>query len=104
MEAHTDGSNPSRSASNYDIEIILYFELCGPKINPVSGGLASHRRRRICPSVTSMQVVREQRSPRTWLAVLHHLAGLVVGAVSFPIVLAGITAGAALAPSEVGRR
>jgi hypothetical protein len=39
MEIHTDGSNPSRSASSYDIEITLYFELCGPKINPVSGAL-----------------------------------------------------------------
>ena len=45
-----------------------------------------------------MQFVREQRSPRTWLAVLHHLAGLVIGAVSFPLVLAGVTVGAVLAP------
>ena len=51
----------------------------------------------------SMQLVREHGSlgtgaPRTWLAVLHHLTGLVIGAVSFPIVLAGVTVGAALAP------
>ena len=51
-----------------------------------------------------MQLVREQRlvghrrPSRTWLAVLHHLTGLIVGAVSFPIVVAGVTAGAALAP------
>jgi signal transduction histidine kinase len=45
-----------------------------------------------------MQLVREQRPPRTWLAVLHHLAGLVIGAVSFLIVVAGVTAGAALLP------
>ena len=45
-----------------------------------------------------MQLVREQRPPRTWLAVLHHLVGLVIGAVSFPIVVAGVTAGAALLP------
>ena len=51
-----------------------------------------------------MQLVREQRlvghrrPSRTWLAVLHHLMGLIVGAVSFPIVVAGVTAGAALAP------
>ena len=45
-----------------------------------------------------MQLVRDQRPPRTWLAVLHHLAGLVIGAVSFPIVVAGVTAGAALLP------
>jgi hypothetical protein len=43
VEAHTDGSNPSRSASNYDIEITLYFELCGPKIYPVSGALPPMR-------------------------------------------------------------
>ena len=40
----------------------------------------------------------DRRPSRTWLAVLHHLIGLVVGAVSFPIVLAGVTVGAALAP------
>ncbi|HEY5400600.1 MAG TPA: histidine kinase [Trebonia sp.] len=45
-----------------------------------------------------MQLVREQRPPRTWLAVLHHLTGLLIGAVSFPLVLAGVTAGAVLAP------
>jgi signal transduction histidine kinase len=45
-----------------------------------------------------MQLAREQRPPRTWLVVLHHLAGLVIGAVSFPIVVAGVTAGAALLP------
>jgi len=51
-----------------------------------------------------MQLVREQpparerRPPRTWLAVLHHLAGLLIGAVSFPLVLAGVTVGAVLAP------
>ena len=49
-------------------------------------------------SVSGMQLVRGQRSPRTWLAVLHHLAGLVIGAVSFPLVLAGVTVGAVLAP------
>jgi signal transduction histidine kinase len=45
-----------------------------------------------------MQLVREQRPRRTWLAVLHHLAGLVIGAVSFPLVLAGLTVGAVLVP------
>ncbi|HTW02871.1 MAG TPA: histidine kinase, partial [Streptosporangiaceae bacterium] len=40
----------------------------------------------------------DQRSRRTWLAVIHHLVGLVIGAVSFPLVLAGVTVGAVLAP------
>ncbi len=41
---------------------------------------------------------RDQQSARTWLAVLHHLTGLLIGAVSFPLVLAGVTVGAVLAP------
>src|SRR5277367_1600085 len=41
---------------------------------------------------------RDQRPQRTWLAVVHHLIGLVIGAVSFPLVLAGVTVGAVLAP------
>jgi signal transduction histidine kinase len=40
----------------------------------------------------------DQRPSRSWLAVLHHLAGLVIGVVSFPLVLAGITTGAVLLP------
>ena len=48
--------------------------------------------------VREQRSIREQRPPRTWLAVLHHLTGLIVGAVSFPIVVAGVTAGAALLP------
>jgi signal transduction histidine kinase len=44
------------------------------------------------------RLAQDQRPPRTWLAVLHHLAGLVIGAVSFPLVLAGITTGAVLLP------
>jgi signal transduction histidine kinase len=49
------------------------------------------------------QLVREQRpplnsGPRLGLAVLHHLTGLLIGAVSFPLVLAGVTVGAVLAP------
>jgi signal transduction histidine kinase len=43
-------------------------------------------------------IAPDQRPSRTWLAVLHHLIGLVIGAVSFPLVLAGVTTGAVLAP------
>jgi len=39
-----------------------------------------------------------QRPPRTWLAVLHQLIGLIIGVLSFPLVLAGVTVGAVLAP------
>jgi signal transduction histidine kinase len=48
--------------------------------------------------VQDRRLARDQRPLRTWLAVLHHLAGLVIGAVSFPLVLAGVTVGAVLAP------
>ena len=41
---------------------------------------------------------RPERPSRTWLAVLHQLLGLIIGAVSFPLVLAGVTVGAVLAP------
>src|SRR5580698_9541273 len=41
---------------------------------------------------------RAERPSRTWLAVLHQLLGLIIGAVSFPLVLAGVTTGAVLAP------
>jgi signal transduction histidine kinase len=41
---------------------------------------------------------RDERPSRTWLAVLHQLLGLIIGTVSFPLVLAGVTAGAVLAP------
>ena len=41
---------------------------------------------------------RDQRPQRTWLAVIHQLLGLLIGAISFPLVLAGVTVGAVLAP------
>jgi signal transduction histidine kinase len=41
---------------------------------------------------------RDERPSRTWLAVLHHLTGLLIGTLSFPLVLAGVTVGAVLAP------
>ena len=37
-------------------------------------------------------------SPRTWLAVIHLLAGLVIGMVSFTVVVTGISLGIALLP------
>ena len=37
-------------------------------------------------------------SPRTWLAVIHLLAGLVIGIVSFTLVVTGISLGIALLP------
>ncbi len=37
-------------------------------------------------------------SPRTWLAVIHLLAGLVIGMVSFTVVVIGISLGIALLP------
>jgi hypothetical protein len=41
---------------------------------------------------------RDQLPQRTWLAVLHQLTGLLIGVLSFPLVLAGVTVGAVLAP------
>jgi signal transduction histidine kinase len=41
---------------------------------------------------------RDQQPQRTWLAALHHLIGLFIGIVSLPLVLAGVTVGAVLAP------
>src|SRR6516164_9266027 len=37
-------------------------------------------------------------SPRTWLAVIHLLAGLVIGLVSFTVVVVGISVGIGLLP------
>jgi signal transduction histidine kinase len=37
-------------------------------------------------------------SPRTWLAIIHLLAGLVIGMVSFTVVVVGISLGIALLP------
>jgi signal transduction histidine kinase len=48
--------------------------------------------------VQDQRLAPDERPSRTWLAVLHHLVGLIIGAVSFPLVLAGVTAGAVLAP------
>jgi signal transduction histidine kinase len=54
--------------------------------------------------VQDQRLAPQQRLPqdrlpsRTWLAVLHHLTGLLIGALSFPLVLAGVTVGAVLAP------
>ena len=45
-----------------------------------------------------MQLVQAERPPRTWLAVLHQLIGLIIGALSFPLVLAGVAVGSVLTP------
>jgi signal transduction histidine kinase len=37
-------------------------------------------------------------SPRTWLAVIHHLAGMVTGLAAFIVVAVGVSAGVGLAP------
>ena len=37
-------------------------------------------------------------SPRTWLAFVHHVTGLVLGVVSFVVVVAGLTVGFSLLP------
>ena len=50
------------------------------------------------PIAQDQRPAPDQRPSRTWLAVLHHLIGLLIGAVSFPLVLAGVTVGAVLAP------
>ena len=50
------------------------------------------------PPARDQRSAPDQRPSRTWLAILHHLIGLVIGAVSFPLVLAGVTTGAVLAP------
>src|SRR3984885_6185504 len=48
--------------------------------------------------VQDQRPARDERASRTWLAGLHQLLGLIIGAVSFPLVLAGVTVGAVLAP------
>jgi len=42
--------------------------------------------------------VRPRRRQRTGLAVVHHFLGLIIGVVSFPLVLAGVTVGSVLTP------
>src|SRR3984885_5649193 len=48
--------------------------------------------------VQDQRPARDERASRTWLAGLHQLLGLIIGAVSVPLVLAGVTVGAVLAP------
>ena len=50
------------------------------------------------PPARDQRSAPDQRPSRTGLAVLHHLIGLLIGALSFPLVLAGVTVGAVLAP------
>jgi len=45
-----------------------------------------------------MSLVRGLVSARTWLAFTHHLAGLVIGVVSFTLVVTGFVVGLALTP------
>src|ERR1700691_2882265 len=52
------------------------------------------------PPAPEQRSAPDQRPSRTWLAVLHHLIGLVIGTVSFPLVLAGATTGGGLAAIE----
>src|SRR6201989_3449242 len=56
------------------------------------------RRRPQSPSVTGMSLLRGLVCPRTWLAFTHHVAGMVLGVVSFAIVVAGFAVGLALTP------
>jgi signal transduction histidine kinase len=45
-----------------------------------------------------MFLIRDLVSPRTWLAMIHHLAGMILGLVVFVVVLTGITLGVGLIP------
>ena len=64
----------------------------------VCNALGSSRLAQDLRPAPDQRPARDQRPPRTWLAVLHQLIGLLIGALSFPLVLAGVTVGAVLAP------
>jgi signal transduction histidine kinase len=59
-----------------------------------SGGTAATRRR-----AGLVDALRAIVSARTWLAVVHLFAGLVIGIVTFALVLTGVTAGIAMLPA-----
>ncbi|HEX6525697.1 MAG TPA: sensor domain-containing protein [Streptosporangiaceae bacterium] len=45
-----------------------------------------------------MFLIRDLVSPRTWLAMLHHLAGVIIGLVVFVVIVVGFTLGVGLIP------
>jgi signal transduction histidine kinase len=45
------------------------------------------------PYLLGMFLIRDLVSPRTWLALLHHLTGVVCGLAAFPVVIAGFVTG-----------
>src|SRR5450756_3148114 len=44
----------------------------------------------VSPSVAAMVLIRGLVSPRTWLAFIHHVAGLIVAIVVFVVVVTGL--------------
>src|ERR1700727_3693798 len=50
------------------------------------------------PPARDQRPARDERPQRTWLAALPHPIGLLIGTLSCPLVLAGVTVGAVLAP------
>src|SRR5262245_43767820 len=65
-------------------------------VSPVAGAEALAGGRRSPGGLAS--VLGALVSPRTWLAVIHLLAGLVIGIVSFTVVVLGIGLGIGLMP------
>src|SRR5437660_2826931 len=45
-----------------------------------------------------MFLIRDLVSPRAWLALLHHLAGVVIGLLVFVVIVVGFTLGVGLIP------
>ena len=45
-----------------------------------------------------MFLIRDLVSPRTWLAMIHHLTGVIIGLVAFVVIVTGFTLGVGLIP------
>ena len=66
--------------------------------HPVSGGAVPGRSWRLWPSVVVVSVVTDLVSPRTWLAYIHNVTGLVIGLVSTLATIVLIVGGICLVP------
>src|SRR6266851_4513827 len=64
--------------------------------HPVPGGLADGNPRGSCHSVGAMFLLRDLVSPRTWLAMTSHLAGLFLGLAVMLFFVIGLSLGFSL--------
>src|SRR6476646_9952177 len=64
--------------------------------SPLSRGSGCWQPRGSCHSVGAMFLLRDLVSPRTWLAMISHLAGLFLGIAIMVVVVTGLSLGFSL--------